>query len=166
MYGNADAIGIFRAYQVLNEYTSNAGILKLSDVFTLYYKGASELRPEIGISSTPLYSLFTVQNRWKMFSLFFGFLREDGTGGYFWVPDAPSLWSNVKAPYSISNPNGRDYSNRLYHFAEFWFTRRGSYLALVYYFFRNISMPEENISRFLNAPNVVNPSQFAQSLIN
>lgn len=31
----------------------------------------------------------------------------------------PSLWSNVKAPCSFSNPKGRDYSNRLYHCAEF-----------------------------------------------
>lgn len=68
---------------------------------------------------------------------FFGFLAEDGTGGYIWVPDSTNLWPQVMAPYSVSNPTGKDYDNRLFAFAEFWLTRRKSPFDAIYGLFNS-----------------------------
>ncbi|NEN25401.1 hypothetical protein G3O08_18040 [Cryomorpha ignava] len=118
--GNADSIGILWAYEVLNENPNNEG-LKLSDVFTLYYQGETNLRSEITLPSTPSLPFYAAVNRWKIFSLFFGFMAEDG-GEYIWVPDNPTLWAKVKAPFSQSNPQGKNYDERLFNLAEFWYS--------------------------------------------
>ncbi|NEN25403.1 hypothetical protein G3O08_18050 [Cryomorpha ignava] len=150
LYGNADAIGIYQAYQVLNEFAPNEGKLRLSDVFTLYYKGESELRPEINISVSPSQPFYTVTNRCKVFSLYFGFLADDSAGGYIWVPDNQTLWDKVKAPYSISNPTGKDYDNRLFKFSEFWLTRRKLFLFIEPALVADSKYHEFFISRFSN----------------
>ncbi|NEN25409.1 hypothetical protein G3O08_18080 [Cryomorpha ignava] len=148
LYGNADSIGIYRAYQVLNDHEPNEGKLKLSDVFTLYYKGEAQLRSEINLPTNPSYSLYTAQDRWKIFSLYFGFLAEDGFGGFVWIPDDPTLWAKVKAPYSIANPTGKDYNNRLFDYAEFWLTSRESIATLGFALRLNFSFPSNLINHF------------------
>lgn len=113
-----------------------------------FLRNAYLLRPEINISVSPSQPFYTVINRWKAFSLFFGFLAENGTGGYIWVPDNATLWANVKAPYATSNPTGKDYDNRLFKFAEFWLTRRISTVSLALALVNNSSFPNLFINRF------------------
>lgn len=131
-FGNTDSIGIYRAYQVLNENPTNTD-LKLSDVFTLYYKGAGALRSGISLLATPTFNRFTLANRWKIFSLFYGFLEEPSAGSFNWIPDDATKFANLKAPYnSTTNPTGKDYDNRLYNFAEFWYNTREEYYSTAF----------------------------------
>lgn len=122
---------------MLEENSSNTN-LKLSNVFTLYYKGASFLRTGITLLSTPSKEFFTSSNRWKAFSKHFGFYRKDTSGNYFWVPDNATEWNKVMADYSVSNPTGRDYENRLFGFAEFWNTtiNKMSYSSILSFSFK------------------------------
>jgi hypothetical protein len=79
--------------------------------------------------------------------LFFGFLAEDGTGGYTWVPDTPN-WATVKGEYSATTPDGKNYDNRLFNFAEFWLTRRKKEGVLAPYLLFNTEYPEILINRY------------------
>lgn len=118
------------------------------------------MRPEINISVSPSQPFYTVINRWKAFSLFFGFLAENGTGGYIWVPDNATLWANVKAPYATSNPTGKDYDNRLFKFAEFWLTRRKLDYLLVTYLVYSLKYPDYLISKFNDITDFDQPVQW------
>jgi|SRR5690554_3395402 len=76
----------------------------------------------------PTFNRFTLADRWKIFSLFYGFLEEPTAGNFIWVPDDSTKFANLKASYdSASNPTGKDYDNKLFHFAEFWYNRREEY---------------------------------------
>ncbi|NEN25408.1 hypothetical protein G3O08_18075 [Cryomorpha ignava] len=164
LYGSADSIGIYRAYQVLNDHEPNEGKLKLSDVFTLYYKGEAQLRSEINLPTNPSYSLYTAQDRWKIFSLYFGFLAEDGTGGYIWVPDSPN-WTTVKGEYSASTPSGKNYDKRLFDYAEFWLTRRKREAGTGFSLLLNNEIDEEDINRFSEFTEFEEPVQWVESFI-
>lgn len=166
LFGNADSIGIFRAHQILRNSPLNEGILKLSDVFTLYYKGETALRPEISLPPSPSYSLYTSENRWKIFSLFFGFMVDGGVGGYIWVPDSPTLWAAVKSPYSSSNPIGKDYDNRLFYYSVFWLTRRESTAFLGLYLWSNKEYPDYLINHFSDNIDFPQPVSWIKNILN
>ncbi|NEN25406.1 hypothetical protein G3O08_18065 [Cryomorpha ignava] len=113
----------------------------------------------------PTNPFYTSSNRWKLLALFFGFLADDGVGGYFWVPDNQTLWESVKAPYSLSNPTGKDYDNRLFRFAEFWLTTRKSEVFLAIFLLGNLEYPTTSIDHFVNMPNFIEPLTWVQNMI-
>lgn len=149
--GNADAIGIWWAYQVLSEANPNpqneSPTLKLSDVFTLYYLGASQLRPEINPPlANPMHPFYTSENRWKIFALFFHFMESDGNGGYNWLPDDNTEWPKIMHDYDATNfPQGRSYNSRLFGFALFWYNRLLHFIALGGYLFSNLEYTEIDV---------------------
>jgi hypothetical protein len=83
---------------------------------------------------------YTSINRWKIFSLFYGFLKSNGTGGYDWVPDNPADFSILKGLYSI-NSNGREYDRRLYNFTKFWLSRLYYEFWVAPFIFSNNTIP-------------------------
>ena len=110
LLGDADGIGLYRAYEMLN---GNAD-LRFSDVLTLYYKGAGELRPGLTISGPHTY--YTVAYRWFIVAEFFSFVTPvpPTTDTYNWLPDLPDtdpVWSGVKDDLKI----------RMYNFTKFWY---------------------------------------------
>ena len=158
--GNADAIGIWWAYQVLSEANPNPQTesqkLKLSDVFTLYYLGASQLRPEINPPlANPIHPFYTSENRWKIFALFFHFIESDGSGGYNWLPDDNTEWPKIMHDYDVTNfPQGRSYNSRLFGFALFWYNviynpqPYTHYPHLSFDLFFNLEFPNDDIIQF------------------
>jgi hypothetical protein len=126
LYGNADAIGIFQAYKNL-EHNND---LRLSDVFTLYYKGENALQSGIYLNSVQQYQEYTADKRWTILAKYFEVL--DNTT---WLPDTPQ-WANSYIRAKLLN--------RMWLFAEFWYNRlvnkwyTGSMVALNNNFFRSI----------------------------
>ncbi|NEN25405.1 hypothetical protein G3O08_18060 [Cryomorpha ignava] len=155
LYGNADGIGIYRAYEVLIENTANVD-LRLSDIFILYYKGVSFLRPEISLLESPSQSFYTVADRWKIFSIFFGFMTIDQQGNYVWLPNNPTLWADVKSEFSAFNNIGKGYTKRLLAFAEFWYTTRKSKSRTGVNLFLDLEIFEYEIFRFSNSTEYLN----------
>ena len=158
LYGNADSIGILRAYQVLleanpPEYGSEE--LRLSDILTLYYLGSSQLRPEINPPlENSIHPFYTSDNRWKIFALFFGFMKENDSGAYIWVPGT-SDWESVLAQYDPeTNPKGRNYNNRLFAFSTFWYNEIITgvhYIILGSFITLDIEYPDSLITRYLDS---------------
>lgn len=72
----------------------------------------------------------------------------------------------MKSVYSTTISNGRDCNNRLYHFAEFWKTRRERKEETGYKLLSDLEVSEAEIRRFVIAPNLVNPVHEAQPIIN
>lgn len=167
LFGNADAIGIWKAYQVLLDVNPPEK-LNLSDVFILYYKGLTYLQNHndnnITIPVNPVQDYYTVDDRWKIFSLFFGFMAKDNNNNYYWVPDFPE-WNNVKNNYSATNPQGRNYDNRMFHFAEFWITRRKQKSDLGFALLKNTAYPTSKISRFNNINDFNQPVNWVNNKI-
>lgn len=155
LYANADSIGIWWAYNVLKHNSD----LKLSDVFTLYYKGGNHLRTGIMVSPSPHFPYYTNTNRWKIFSLFFGFMDENEN----WIPDNPTQWQKVKGKHSNNNPLGRSYvydDNQTHNdrlrflgFAEFWYTRLKSPKWTGFCLSKNIEIDNDDIVRFDSSSN-------------
>ncbi len=105
LFGNADALGIYCAYENLKH---NTGLL-LSDVFTLYYYGKSSLRQ--GLIIKPVRTYYKYDKRWANLATEFKILS-----GTTWLPDSPFLsleWSDIRA--SILN--------KMWLFAEFWYNK-------------------------------------------
>ncbi len=149
-YGNIDSIGIYWSYLTLKSNSNNTD-LKLSDVFTLYYKGASFLRSEISLPIIFPKPFYTSLNRWKIFSLFYGFMEPNGSGGYNWVPDNSTEFSILKGLNS-TNSKGREYNKRLFDFTKFWISRLYDELFIAP--FMLIDKPVWN--KFITNPSTVN----------
>lgn len=72
------------------------------------------------------------------------------------MPDDPILWADVKAEYSSSNPNGKDYDNRLFYYSEFWLTVNDNYFITGYSLYWDDPIDVDRIKRFNTVGNFNN----------
>lgn len=126
LFANADAIGVYYAYKKLVQYSmdKNSEKPRLSDVFELYYTGKSRLKfkeDAIFIPDAPIPMPHTVERRWLIFSIHFGFTHYKGLNTFQWIPTSENWVEFLNETTKQSNDeNHKSLNERLTLFAEFW----------------------------------------------
>jgi hypothetical protein len=113
LHGNADAIGVYRAYRAL---VHNQGI-RYSHALNLYYFNSVTLGFTIAQPNDFNYEpYYNVSRRWLILARHFRLVLESGNQ-YKWLPEL----SLNDPDYSEWISTKNIFLNKMYHFAEFWF---------------------------------------------
>lgn len=87
LIGNADAIGISRAYEMLKH---NSGV-QLSDIFSFYYKGTNTYP----VNPNGQFDYYSVQNRWLIVGLYLGVVEKVNSTTFNWLSN-PAVKVNLE----------------------------------------------------------------------